>query len=68
MVTSFDNNEDKICSLFKNNVGRSRVRLRGRSYYHKSCKHGIINKCINNEHAEKTQKAYKAQKALINKK
>ena len=41
MITSFDNNKDKICLLLKNNVVgsciRSRARSRVRSYDHRSC-------------------------------
>ena len=45
MITSFNNNEDKICLLFKDDVGGSRIRSCARSrvrlYDHRSCDHGI---------------------------
>ena len=46
MMTSFDNKEDKICSLLKDNVGglcvRSCARSRIRLNDYKSYDHGII--------------------------
>ena len=46
MMTSFDNNKDKIYSLHKDDVGKSRVRSRARSrvrsHDHRSRDHGII--------------------------
>ena len=36
-----DNNEDKVCLLFKDDVGGSRIRSRVRSYNPGSCDHGI---------------------------
>ena len=41
MMTSFDNNKDKVCLLFKDNVGRSCVRSRARSHDYISHDHGI---------------------------
>ena len=45
MMTSFDNNEDKVYLLLKNDIGRSRIELRARShvelYDHRSCDHGV---------------------------
>ena len=32
MIISFDNNENKVCLLFQNDVGRSRIRSRARSH------------------------------------
>ena len=47
MMTSFDNNKDKVCSLFKNDVGeswiRSRTRSRVRAHNYKSRNHGVRN-------------------------
>ena len=40
-MTSFDNNEDKVCLLFNDNIGRSRIRLHARSHDHRSHDHGI---------------------------
>ena len=40
-MTSFDKNEDKVCLLFKDDVGGSRVRSRARSHNHRSCDHGV---------------------------
>ena len=34
MMTSFNNNEEKICLFLKDDVGRSRVRSRARSHNH----------------------------------
>ena len=46
MMASFDNNEDKVCLLLKDDVGRShvgaRARSRVRSHNHRSCDHGVI--------------------------
>ena len=42
MMTSFDNNKDKVYSLFKNDVGGSRVRSRARSHDLGSCDHDVI--------------------------
>ena len=45
MMTSFDNNEDKVCSLFKDDVNGSHVRSRARScvrsHDHRSHNNGI---------------------------
>ena len=41
MMTSFDNNEDKVCLLLKDDVGKSRVRSRARSYNHGSRDHDV---------------------------
>ena len=41
MIISFDNNENKVCSLLKNNVGRSRIRSCARSYDLGSCDHAV---------------------------
>ena len=45
MMTSFDNNKDKVFSLLKYDFGesrvRSRARLRVRSNNHRFCDHGI---------------------------
>ena len=41
MITSFNNNEDKICLLLEDNVGGSCVRLRARSHDLGSCDYGI---------------------------
>ena len=44
-MTSFDNNEDKVCLLLKDDIDGSRVRSRTRSrvrlYDHRSCDHGV---------------------------
>ena len=40
-MTSFDNNEDKVCSLLENDVGGSRVKSRIRLYDPWSCDYGI---------------------------
>ena len=42
MMTSFDNNEDKICLLLKDDVNGLYVRSRARSHNPKSYDHGII--------------------------
>ena len=42
MMTSFDNNKDKVYLLFKNYVGGSRFRSRARSHNHKSSDHSVI--------------------------
>ena len=36
-----DNNENKVCSLFKNDVGGSRIRSRARSHDFRSHDHGV---------------------------
>ena len=41
MMTSFDNNEDKVCSLLKDDVGGLRIRSYARSHDLKSCDHGV---------------------------
>ena len=41
-MTSFDNNEDKVCLLLKDDVGRLRVKSRARSHNHRSHDHGVI--------------------------
>ena len=41
MMTSFDNNEDKVCSFFKDDVGKSRIRLCARLHNFGSCDYGI---------------------------
>ena len=45
-MTNFDNNEDKICSPLKDDVGGSRIKLRARSRIrsndYRSCDHGVI--------------------------
>ena len=41
MMTSFDNNKDKVCLIFKNNVGRLRVRLYARLYNFGSCDYSV---------------------------
>ena len=45
MMTSFDNNENKICLLLKDDVGGSYVRSYARSrvgsYDHRSYNHGV---------------------------
>ena len=41
MMTSFDNKEDKICLLFKDNVGGSRVRSYARLHDPMSYDYGI---------------------------
>ena len=44
-MTSFDNNEDKVCSLLKNDVSRSCVRSHARSrvgsHDHGYCDYGV---------------------------
>ena len=40
-MTSFDNNEYKVCSLLKDNVGGSRVKSYVKSYDPKSCDYGV---------------------------
>ena len=40
-MMSFDNKEDKICLLFKDNFGRSHVESRARSHDSESCDHGV---------------------------
>ena len=41
MMTSFDKNEDKVCSLLKDYVGGSRVKSRAKSHNPGSHDHGI---------------------------
>ena len=41
MMTSFDNNEDKVCSLLKDDVGGSRGKSRARSHDPGSRDHGV---------------------------
>ena len=41
MMTSFDNNKDKVYLLLKDDVGRSRVRSRAKSHDPGSHDHGI---------------------------
>ena len=41
MMTSFDNNEDKVCLLLKDDVGESRIRSRAKSNDLGSHDHGI---------------------------
>ena len=41
MMTSFNNNEDKVCLLLKDDVGRSRVRPRTRSHDPRSRDHAV---------------------------
>ena len=41
-MTSFDNNEDKVCLLLKHDVDGSRVRLYVKSHVPGSCDHGVI--------------------------
>ena len=47
MMTNFDNNEDKVCSLFKDGVGGlrvgSRARLHVRSHDHRSRDHSVTD-------------------------
>ena len=47
-MTCFDNNEDKVYSLLKNNVGGSRVRSRARSRVrspnYRLCDHNVTLK------------------------
>ena len=47
MMTSFDDNEDKVCLLFKDNVGESCVRSHARSriglHNHKSRDQGVTS-------------------------
>ena len=40
-MTSFNNNDDKVCSLIKNDVGGSCVRSRARSHDPRSCDYGV---------------------------
>ena len=42
MITSFNNNEDKVYLLLKDNVGRSRIRSRAKSHDLGSCDYGVI--------------------------
>ena len=41
MMTSFDNNEDKVYLLFKNDDGWSHVRSRTRLHDNRFCDHGV---------------------------
>ena len=41
MMTSFDNDEDKVSLFLKNDVDGSRVRSRARSHNHRSYDHGV---------------------------
>ena len=41
MITSFDNNEDKVCLLLKDDVGGSRIKSRAKLHNPGSCEHGI---------------------------
>ena len=41
MMTSFDTNKDKVCLLFKNDVGGSHVRSRARLHNPGSCDPGV---------------------------
>ena len=40
-MTSFDNNEDKLCLLFKYDIGGSRIRSRAKSHDPRSRDYGI---------------------------
>ena len=40
-MTNFDNNEDNVCLLLKDDVGGLRIRSRARSHNHGSCDHGV---------------------------
>ena len=40
-MTNFNNNEDKICLLLKDDVNGSGIKSRARSYNHKSRNHGV---------------------------
>ena len=42
-MTSFDNNEDKICLLFKDDIGRSCVRSCAKLYDPGSCDYGVTS-------------------------
>ena len=42
MMTSFDNNKDKVCLFLKNDVGRSCVRSHAKSRDLGSCDHSVI--------------------------
>ena len=41
MLTSFNNNEDKICLFLEDDIGRLNVRSHARSHDPGSCDHGI---------------------------
>ena len=41
MMTSFDNNEDKVCLLFKDDIGGSRIRSRAKSHNPGSRDYGV---------------------------
>ena len=41
-MTSFDNKENKVCLLLKDDVGGSYIKSRVRSHDLGSCDHGII--------------------------
>ena len=41
MITSFDNNEDKVYLLFKNDVAGLHVRSHARSHDPRSCDYGV---------------------------
>ena len=40
-MTSFDNNEDKVCLLLKDDVSESRVRSPARSHNPEFCDHNV---------------------------
>ena len=42
IMTSFDNNENKVCLLLKDNVGGSRVRSHAKSHDFGSHNHGVL--------------------------
>ena len=42
MITSFDNNEDNVCLLLKDNVDKLRVRSHARSHNPEFREHGVI--------------------------
>ena len=42
MMTSFDNNKDKVCLLLKDDVGESCIRSHVRSHDYRYHDHGVI--------------------------
>ena len=41
MMTSFNNNENKVCLLLKDDVGMLHVRSHAKSHDHRFCDHSI---------------------------
>ena len=57
MMTSFDNNEDKVCLLLKDDLKRSRVRSRARSY-----DLGFLNHVVTHIYSNLINERYKQAK------